>query len=83
MCIRDSLGAVDLGVLAVGAGAGIIGSLAAGDDDVTHLHVAAVLLSLDQISLQGVQDHLSHVVAGQGLLGAGGNAVEQTGGRCV
>ena len=77
------LGVVDLGVLAVGAGAGIIGSLAAGDDDVTHLHVAAVLLSLDQISLQGVQDHLSHVVAGQGLLGAGGNAVEQTGGAAV
>ena len=77
------LGVVDLGVLAVGAGAGIIGSLAAGDDDVTHLHVAAVLLGLDQISLQGVQDHLSHVVAGQGLLGAGGNAVEQTGGAAV
>ena len=77
------LGVVDLGVLAVGAGAGIIGSLAAGDDDVTHLHVAAVLLGLNQISLQGVQDHLSHVVTGQGLLGASGNTVEQTGGATV
>jgi len=47
------------------------------------MNVAAVLLGLDQISLQGVQDHLSHVVAGQGLLGAGGNAVEQTGGAAV
>ena len=77
------LGVVDLGILAVGAGAGIISGLAAGDDDVTHLHVAAVLLSLNQISLQGVQDHLSHVVTGQGLLGAGGNTVEQASSAAV
>ena len=73
-------------VLANGAGE----RLAGGGNHVVHLaagcHDVAVgvgdadgvVIGLHNGSLQGVQGQLSHVVAGQRLVGLGGNAVEQT-----
>ena len=52
-----------------------------GDGDVAHNNGRAVLGGLNHGGLQGVQSQLSHIVAGQGVVGAGIDVLKQVNGR--